>query len=92
MLHEKVTDRFGNTVEMKIWQVPRSESMPHGYKYSLVYVADGERVIGYDNSKGKGDHRHIEGRESGYAFRGLRHLIHDFQKDVDSYRERYHEG
>jgi len=44
---------------MKIWQVPVSEDKPHGYKYSLVYIVGGERLIGYDNAEGKGDHRHF---------------------------------
>jgi hypothetical protein len=38
VLHEKITDELGNTVEMKIWQVPASEDKPHGYKFSLVYI------------------------------------------------------
>lgn len=46
VLHEKITDEMGDTVEMKIWQVPLSEDKPHGYKYSLVYIVEGERVIG----------------------------------------------
>ena len=53
--HEKVTDESGNTVEIRIWQVPRTEDKPQGYKYSLVYIADGERAVGYDNAEGKGE-------------------------------------
>ncbi len=87
VLHEKFTDVSGNTVEMKIWKVPKSEDVPHGYKYSLVYIVDGVRVIGYDNAEGKGDHRHIRARESEYAFKSIRILIRDFQKDIESCRE-----
>jgi hypothetical protein len=43
VLHEKVTDELGNTVEMKIWQVPTS-------------------------------------------------LVRDFEADVQSYKEKYHES
>jgi hypothetical protein len=92
ILHEKVTDDLGNTVEMKIWQVPDSADKPHGYKYSLVYIVGGERVIGYDNAEGKGDHRHFMGKESGYPFRSLRRLVRDFQADVASYKGIHHEN
>jgi hypothetical protein len=91
-LQEKITDELGNTVEMKIWQVPVSEDKPHGYKYSLVYIVGGERAIGYDNAEGKGDHRHFMGNESTYRFRGLRRLVRDFEEDVQSYKEKHHES
>ena len=92
VFYEKVTDELGNTVEMKIWQVPVSEDKPHGYKYSLVYIAGGERLIGYDNAEGKGDHRHFMGKESPYSFRGPRRLVRDFEADVQSYKEKHHEN
>jgi len=56
--HDKVTNEQGNTVEIKLWKVPASLDKPKGYKYSLVYIVEGQRVIGYDNSERKGDHRH----------------------------------
>jgi len=92
VLHEKITDEQGNTVEMKIWTVPVSKDKPHGYKYSLVYIVNGKRVIGYDNAEGKGDHRHSLSVESDYSFRGLRRLVRDFQSDVESYKEKHHES
>ena len=92
VLHEKITDDLGNTVEMKIWQVPVSEDKPHGYKYSLVYIVGGERVIGYDNAEGKGDHRHFMGKESDYPFRSLRRLVRDFQIDVALYKGKHREN
>jgi hypothetical protein len=92
VLHEKITDELGNTVEIKIWQVPVSEDKPHGYKYSLVYIVGGARVIGYDNAEGKGDHRHFMEMESTYPFRGLRRLVRDFEADVQSYKEKQYEN
>jgi Family of unknown function (DUF6516) len=38
--------------------------------------------VGYDNERGKGDHRHIEGREEAYAFIGVERLIEDFLADI----------
>ncbi|MFX0142140.1 MAG: DUF6516 family protein [Candidatus Hodarchaeota archaeon] len=46
-------------LETKIWMVKKSQRFPIGYKYSLIYIKNGERVIGYDNAEGKGDHRHF---------------------------------
>jgi hypothetical protein len=75
-----------------MWQVPVSEHAPHGYKYSLVYIVAGERIIGYDNERGKGDHRHYEHVETPYTFAGLRRLVADFRRDLAVYKERYHAG
>lgn len=54
------TALHGGVVEMVVWQVP--EAVPpllHGFKYRLVFDRAGERVVGYDNERGKGDHKHI---------------------------------
>ncbi|HLE08781.1 MAG TPA: DUF6516 family protein [Thermodesulfobacteriota bacterium] len=81
--HTKVTDEPGNTVEIKIWKLPKTtKGRPHGYKYSLVYVVNGERVLGYDNSEGKGDHRHYKDREEPCRFTGIDRLFEDFYDDV----------
>jgi hypothetical protein len=90
--HEKITDELGNTIEMKIWRVTVSSHVPHGLKYSLVYIVNGERVIGYDNAERRGDHRHIRDVETKYVFRSVRQLVRDFQADVARYKERSHEG
>ena len=42
----------------------RNMDKPHGYRYSLAYIVDGERVIGYDNGEGKGDHDTTGGKSS----------------------------
>lgn len=56
-------------VEIVIWQVPEPVlPSAHPYKYRLVYVVEGKRVVGYDNERGKGDHKHLGGREEAYRF------------------------
>jgi hypothetical protein len=40
------------------------------------------RLVGYDNEPGKGDHRHIEGKEEQYAFSTVEILMADFLADV----------
>ncbi|HDH04861.1 MAG TPA: hypothetical protein ENH01_03990 [Nitrospirae bacterium] len=85
--HTKVIDELGNTMEMKLWKLPEAtEDRPHGYKYSLVYIADNVRIIGYDNAEAKGDHRHVRGNERPYKFTDVRKLIHDFYRDIEKFK------
>jgi hypothetical protein len=42
-------------------------------------------VLRYDNERGKGDHRHIQGIEYPYKFSDLATLRSDFMRDVESY-------
>ena len=58
----------------------------HGLKYSLFYGRSGVRVVGYDNERGKGDHRHYRGRESAYRFVSIEKLLADFRADVEAAR------
>lgn len=85
--HTKVVDEAGNTIEMTLWKLSKpTADKPHGYKYSLVYINAGERVIGYDNAEGKGDHRHVLGKERPYKFSGVHKLIGDFYRDIERYK------
>lgn len=73
----------GAIVEMTIWLVPKPVSgCTHPFKYSLFYGYHGKRVVGYDNERGKGDHRHLEEREEPYSFSTVEALIADFLSDV----------
>jgi hypothetical protein len=44
--------------------------------------------VGYDNERGKGDHRHVRGRDLAYRFRSPEQLVADFLKDVEDARRR----
>lgn len=77
---------MGNTVEIKLWKIPPTPDKPQGYKYSLAYIVTGERVIGYDNSEQKGDHRHYGRLEEAYAFSTLRQLADDFLADIERFK------
>lgn len=72
----------GDIVEIKAWHVARTKDKPHGFKYSLVFIRNGKRIIGYDNAEGKGDHRHYKGKEYPYEFRGIEKLLKDFFSDA----------
>jgi len=74
-------------VEMVVWRVPRPvPPSGHGFKYRLVYVVDSVRVVGYDNERGKGDHRHLGGTELAYRFVDVQTLVADFMADVERAR------
>lgn len=90
--HDRFNDSFGNLVETKLWSVPVTEHTPYGVKYSLVYIVNGERVIGYDNERGKGDHKHIKGAEIQYAFVDIDVLVDDFTNDVEEYIRGHYES
>jgi hypothetical protein len=52
----------------------------------LVLVAEGVCVLRYDNEAGKGDHKHVAGREVTYRFIDLSTLQTDFWNDVEAWR------
>lgn len=77
----------GAIVEAVIWRLPQPlPSSAHPYKYRLFYGFPALRVIGYDNERGKGDHRHVDGREEPYHFESPELLIDDFLQAVSEKR------
>jgi hypothetical protein len=80
-------------VEMVVWHLPKPvPPCIHSFKYRLVYVLDGCRVIGFDNERGKGDHRHLGGVEGPYRFQNVEMLMADFLKTVDEWRMEHDEA
>jgi hypothetical protein len=79
----------GAVLEMVIWRVPRPVSgCVHPYKYRLFYGHAGVRIVGYDNERGKGDHRHLDGREKPYRFTTVEALVEDFLAEVRKRRRK----
>ena len=79
--------RDGAIVEVVVHEVPGSvPGSLHGFKYRLVYVVDGARVIGFDNERGKGDHMHLHGVERPYGFTSIRALLEDFRQAIEKER------
>ena len=71
VFHQRILYDDGGIVEMVIWKVPAPvPPSSHGLKYSLFYGRPGVREVGYDNERGKGDHR----------------LMSDFWSDVRTLR------
>lgn len=78
----------GGIVEMVVWRVP--DAVPpseHPYKYRLVYVVGGVRVVGFDNERGKGDHKHVGDVQSSYLFAGVDRLIDDFLEEIERWKQ-----
>ncbi len=87
LFHQRIGYDDGAIVEMLLWRVPLPvPPSPHNLKYSLFYGRPGVREVGYDNERGKGDHRHLQGIETVYVFRTVEQLIADFWTDVRSVR------
>lgn len=83
IFYDRMALEDGGVIEMKIWLVPTPvPPSDHDFKYSLFYGRDGHRVVGYDNERGKGDHKHILDQELPYEFVSVRQLIDDFKADV----------
>jgi hypothetical protein len=77
----------GAIVEMIIWAVP--DSVPgstHHFKYRLFYGYQGNRVVCYDNERGKGDHLHFHGEQKNYTFTTVERLVRDFLNDISEVR------
>ena len=88
LLYEQRVDfEDGAILELVLWQVPSPvPPSAHRLKYSLFYGRPGVREVGYDNERGKGDHRHFQGTETAYAFTSVERLIADFWLDVERVR------
>jgi Family of unknown function (DUF6516) len=89
LFSDKATFGDGFIVEMVIWRVPMPlPPSTHNLKYSLFYGREGERVVAYDNERGKGDHRYVRGQESKYHFVSAEQLIEDFLTEVARARDK----
>jgi Family of unknown function (DUF6516) len=83
LAHSKEVHDDGSIVEVVIWELP--EPLPpctHTYKYRLFYGLPGSEIVRYDNERGKGDHRHVDGEELAYAFVSVEQLLDDFELDM----------
>ncbi|HRJ52816.1 MAG TPA: DUF6516 family protein [Candidatus Thiothrix moscowensis] len=87
ILRRKARYDDGAIREMVIWELSKPVvGSLHPYKYRFFYGKDGERIVGYDNERGKGDHKHINGHEFPYTFVGIRQLVSDFYDDIQQVR------
>ena len=89
LIRERVVFPERDMVEMVVWRLPEPVApTTHGFKYRLVYVVDGKRVLGCDNERGKGDHRHEADVEALIAFQGIDELLDRFATEVEIRRSK----
>jgi Family of unknown function (DUF6516) len=70
--------------ELVLWQLPQAlPGSAHRYKYRLAYVVREVCVLRFDNESGKGDHLHVNNRETRYAFTTPEKLMADFQTRIE---------
>lgn len=87
VIRERIVFGDGAILEMTVWRVPVAVvASRHLLKYSLFYGRPGERLVGYDNERGKGDHRHYGPREESYDFVSIEQLLADFKRDIEELR------
>jgi hypothetical protein len=83
LLHEKLIFSDGAIAELIIWKLPRATpDRRHGLKYRLYFGRHGKCLVRYDNESGKGDHRHVLGREEAYRFISAARLRRGFEADI----------
>jgi hypothetical protein len=83
LLYREKRTYAGGIIEMVVWLVPKPvPPSEHPFKYRLVFVRDGKRMVGYDNERGKSDHRHVGATEQPYTFVDETQLLEDFWQDV----------
>ena len=84
VLNRKETFDDGTIVQIVVWTLPVPlKGSLHRYKYRLYFGKDGNCLVRYDNEHGKGDHRHVVGREEPYRFKEVETLLDNFWADVE---------
>jgi hypothetical protein len=87
IFYDRMDYSDGAILEMTIWKLSEPvQGSAHQLKCSLFYGRPGMRLVGYDNERGKGDHRHFEDREEPYTFTTPEALVRDFLADVKKLR------
>jgi hypothetical protein len=76
--------------EAVVWRVPVPvPGSVHSYKYRLAFIVDGVCVLRFDNERGKGDHKHVDGREEPYVFTELQKLLADFRSSILEWEDQH---
>lgn len=75
----KITDE-PEVLDIRVWSVPTTKEHASGVNYSVNYRIGNTPIIRYDNDEGKGDHRHIFGKEESVEFRSYKEIIKEILK------------
>lgn len=96
LIHNKKPLSHYEFIEIKVWEITEDKNFPEGVKYSMVYIRKDKnkfnRILGFDNEKGKGHHMHLYDKEIKIEFNGWKDLLKQFYKKVEKLREDFHES
>jgi hypothetical protein len=81
IIRQKFSD--GSFIEVSVDRIEPDAWRPHGYRYRLTWVQNGECRVLFDNHHGKGDHFHIDDREFDYLFESINQLFIDFFNEIE---------
>jgi hypothetical protein len=85
VIDDKIVFEDGSILQVRIWSAPRPVPPAiHGYKCCLFFGRPGRRLVGFDNERGKGDHKHILGEETADTFVSIEQLLRDFRTTVET--------
>jgi hypothetical protein len=59
----------------------------HGYQHSRFFGRPGQRLVGFDNERGKGDQKDVRGVETPHVFWSIGRLLQDFRSEVEAVKE-----
>ena len=84
--YNKEATKEGDLIERIVWKIDKSHDFPHGIKYRLVYIHNNKRILGYDNERMKGHHKHYFNKEIKCEFVSVEKLFEHFDEDVERAR------
>lgn len=80
MARKRLTD--GSFVDASIEIIKADRWRPHGVRYRVAWIQDGNCRVLFDNHHGKHDHFHIDSEEQDYRFISIERLFEDFEEQV----------
>lgn len=84
VIDRKLTLEDGTILQAVVWVLPIPlKGSLYRYKYRLYCGRNGQCLVRFDNEQGKGDHKHVMGKERPYAFRDIPTLLSDFGEEVE---------
>jgi len=72
----------GSYFDWSITRIKPDKWRPHGIRYRLAWIQNGECRVLFDNHHGKQDHYHVDGLEKEYPFASAEKLWLDFRTEI----------
>lgn len=91
LFEHKETAANGDIIEIRVFEVQKSQSQPEGISYRMAFIRAGKRVVCYDNFEGhslqgSSHHKHIGDMILPYDYVDYWKAIEDFCADVEKWR------